>query len=276
MEFKILLPTISTSIIYKHNIKELNVLIFTHGIVKDHEYKLGIPYDSNERMGNPKFISSTILTRQLENLSNLVDKTYVVSVACYGKKLLHNDKFSNFKNTLFCFLSDKYPTHQGDIGICGTDTNLSKKIDQSKELGFFKDSYMSYSATVQKRLHAPDLIYKNGKEKKAYVYTIPQDISGIFSDVFPQLRLEYYELTDEDKKEIINKIEGARAKGFLNEESESMLEESESMLEKDAFAFLLMANSSGIDYSTIATSSWKDVQEHYEDTTLIEAKVPWE
>ncbi len=249
-----------------HLIKELNVLIFAHGIIDDeNKYKLGLYYDPDSQMCSPKFRPSEILTRQLESLSNLVDKTNVVSVACYGKNLLHDNEFSNFKNTLFCFFSDKDTTWQSDIGVFGGDFSAQlEQIAQGKKLGFIKDSCMSYGVNVQSKSHAPDLIYKNKKEKKAHVYTIPKNVNEIFQNDFAKQRLkqnpfieqgklEHKELTEQKKKSITDEIEGARTKGFLNKDNDSLIS-------RDALAFLVIENLSGIG----DPSSWKDVEDNRE------------
>lgn len=253
-----------------HDIKELNVLIFAHGIIDDeNKYKLGFSYDPDSQMCSPKFSPSEILTKQLESLSNLVEKTNVVSVACYGKNLLRDDKFSNFKNTLFCFFSDKDITWQDDIGAVGPDLSAQlEQIAQGKKLGFIKDSYMSYGVNVHYKRHAPDLIYKNEKEKKAHVYTIPENVNEIFQNEFAQQRLKHNpfiqegieerkfkrkELTGQEKKSITDEIEVARTQGFLNEDNDSLIS-------VDALAFLAMENLLEIG----DPSSWKDVEDNRE------------
>ncbi|WP_316353783.1 hypothetical protein [Candidatus Trichorickettsia mobilis] len=112
------ISTIATPYIAQHNITKLNIILQMHGFVEDNSYYLGMEYDPTAICGAPKKVLSNQFINELSKLTNLVESTDLISIACYGKKMIElgdPEIIQQFSNTTFCFFSKDDVTWQGDI-----------------------------------------------------------------------------------------------------------------------------------------------------------------
>lgn len=139
-------------------------------------------------MGNPLKIPSSTLTKELAKLTSLVEQTNVVSIACYGKKLMDDDNIKQFTNTKFAFLSDDDPTIIGDV------TNNScflAPLYEQHGMGVMKQLLLSYAANVKQNLHTPDIISQNCEKQEVIdLSKLPHRCQDVLENEFTKILAE--------------------------------------------------------------------------------------
>lgn len=215
--------------IKKYDIKELNVLISAHGSDPEPVYELSLAFGYDT--------GSQILTEQLAALSQLVDKTNIASTACCGKNLLpKNYADFSFKNTTFCFLSDKDGSVFRDFMVCfrpGLDDRIAE-IAKNGDYSFHQAFALSYALCVRWKSHCPDLIHINNAQKEEYRYTTPENLKELFCNPFFDSIKQLRGIDDIKIDEIKKEIEGKR--------SNLQDDKGDSALSKPALSFMLTHN----------------------------------
>jgi hypothetical protein len=204
--------------IKEHGIKELNVLISTYGSDPDSVYKLSLTFGEGTE--------SQILTKQLADLSQRVNKTNIASTACYGKNLLpKNYADFSFKNTTFCFLSDKDSSIFGDFMV-SVQPGLGDRIAEIAKNGdysFIQKFMLVYAICVSVRSHCPDLIYINDSQKEEYRYTTPKEIDKLFQNPFFDCIKQFRGIDDDSEIEAIKKEIEDKRSNFQDDKGDSSL-----------------------------------------------------
>ncbi|MDC0865170.1 hypothetical protein OAP56_04415 [Rickettsiaceae bacterium] len=148
-----------------NDITKLDIIIQAH-VLPDNDsglFTLGTGFDLEGFMGNPKFIPSEILTQQLSQISKLVLKTDVVSIACYGQKMINDQSIKDFHpSTRFCFLSNEDSTWQGDLS---TNSNILQPFfKQFQSITIMETVLYSYASNLGEKSFIPSILDKDGKE----------------------------------------------------------------------------------------------------------------
>jgi len=150
---------------YLVGINKINIIIQAHGLpdTDNHTFTLGICFDPEEIMGNPKFISSEILTKQLAQISQQVSETDVISIACYGQQMMSAPSIREFHGaTRFCFFSNEDSTWQGDLSK--NSNFLHPFYDEFSNITIMETVIYSYAANLREKNFIPTILDKEGNE----------------------------------------------------------------------------------------------------------------